>query len=223
MSEPWDAEVFRVPDLAWQIEVPPARFPIPVQYARELEVGDEVTIGLPGQYFIDGQVLARADRKAIGFAGHADEVEALAVAAPYAYWLAKAFPKAGLTMQWWPVVYSWTYRDAARPGEHRHEQAAAPHNGAGSWLEHVLATLDEPPTRKPRPARLAGSLAGRPLRMQHQPGMWSWWMAVSEPANHIGDFVVHVMRPSDYWLCQVVSDSTEIHKTVPLHRLFVYE
>ncbi|WP_258724407.1 hypothetical protein [Cellulomonas sp. NS3] len=225
MSESWDAEVFRVPDIAWQTEVPPARYPIPVQYVPDLDVGDELTIGLPGRYFIDGQLLARADRELIAMNGESDELESLAVAAPYAYWLAKAYPKAALTMQWWPIAYSWTYRDAVKPEVQRPEVSTTAKrlDDTGSWLDHVRTTLDEPPIRKPSPARMAGSLSGRVVRMQHDRGLWSWWIAVSEPLDDDGDFFVHVTSPRNYWLSQVTFDPAATQKPVPLHRLFVYE
>ncbi|GEA89723.1 hypothetical protein [Cellulomonas cellasea] len=224
MSESWDAEVFRVPDIAWQAEVPPARHPIPVQYAPDLGVGDELTIGLPGRYFIDGQLLARAEREVIALHGQADDLESLAVAAPYAFWLAKAYPRAGLTMQWWPIAYSWIYRDAVRPDEQRPDVATAARlNETESWLNHVRPTLDEPPVRRPTPARMAGSLSGRVVRMQHDRGLWSWWVAVSEPIDDGGDFLVHVVSPRNYWLSQVTFDPAVRQEAVSLHRLFTYE
>jgi len=223
MSDPWEAEVFRVPDLSWQTQVPPARHPVPVQYATEVEPGDEVTIGLPGHYFIDGQVLALAERGVTTLAGQTEDQEALAVAAPFAYWLAKAFPKAGLTMQWWPVAYSWTYRDAVQPGKPPIDEGSATGDSARSWLDHVRSSLHEPPVRQPRPARAAASLSGRTVRLQHERGTWSWWIAVSEPIELDGNFVVHAMRPSDFWLTQVVFESVERVQVVPLYRLYVYD
>ncbi|MBB2924007.1 hypothetical protein [Cellulomonas cellasea] len=223
MSDSWDAEVFRVPDIAWHAEAPPVRYPIPVQYAGELDVGDEVTIGLPGRYFIDGQVLARGERDVVALRGRADELASLAVAAPYAYWLAQAYPKAGLTMQWWPVMYSWTYRDAVSPGKERPEAPPTAPEDSGSWLQSVRAALDEPPVRRPHPARLAGSLSGRAVRLQHERGQWSWWIAVSEPFDHNGDFLVSAMRTHHYWLSQVTFDPVQRQQAVPLYRLFVYD
>jgi hypothetical protein len=252
MSEPWGAEVFRVPDISWQTQPPPTRHPIPARYVPDLEVGDEVTIGVPGHYFLDGQLVASLDRRLAEKApGTSERQETLAVAAPFAYWLAKAFPSAGLTMQWWPMELCWVYRDAAAPTASRAADAPASSRGAdapassvaaaapgappaltpgpertlttphpGSWLEHVQPTLAEPPVRRPSPAREAGSLTGRTVRLQHERGAWSWWIAVSEPTDLRGDFVVQVMRPSDYWLAQAACEPAEKAQTVRLHRLY---
>jgi hypothetical protein len=223
MSEPWGAEVFRIPDLSWQMQAPPTRHAVPVRYVPELEVGDEVTIGLPGHYFIDGQVLARAERQVTTVAGHGEEQESLAVAAPYAYWLARLYPRAGLTMQWWPVAHAWAYRDAVRPGEHPLHERRGTDDEVRSWLDHVRPAVDEPPVRHPGPAREASSLTGRTVRLQHEPGSWSWWVAVSEPLDREGDFVVHVMLPNDYWLAQMDFVAADKARAVPLHRLYVYD
>lgn len=56
-----DAEFFVFKDLSWQAIPPPARYPVPVRYAGDLAIGDEVAIGVPGRYFIDHQVLLRTD------------------------------------------------------------------------------------------------------------------------------------------------------------------
>ena len=223
MSEPWDGELFRVPDISWHTQPPPVRHAVPARYAPDAEVGDEVTIGLPGHYFIDGQVLAAPDRRMEHVAGRTEEQEALAVAAPYAYWLAQAFPREQLTMQWWPVDGAWVYRDAVTPGQEPHDAPAPADHPEGSWLDHVRPTLQAPPVRRPCPARAAGSLTGRTVRLQHERGAWSWWVAVSEPVDQGGDFVVHVMRPSDYWLAQVAFEPAEKARPVPLYRLYVYE
>jgi hypothetical protein len=87
----------------------------------------------------------------------------------------------------------------------------------------VRPSLGEPPVRHPRAARDAGSLTGRPVRLQHEPGQWSWWVAVSEPIDRDGDIVVHVMSRSDHWLSQAAFDSTVRTRAVPLYRLHVYE
>ncbi|GAA2724008.1 hypothetical protein [Cellulomonas aerilata] len=223
MSEPWEAEVFAVPDVAWQAHVPPARHPVPARYVPELLVGDEVTIGVPGHYFLDGQVVAQAGRQTRPQPDGSDEQDSLAVAAPYAFWLARAFPDVRMIVQWWPVARTWVYRDAVQPGGHPGHEASTGDLGGGSWLDHVRPTLHEPPVRRPRAARDAGSLTGRTLRLQHEPGGWSWWVAVSEPLDRGGDFVVQVMHPTHYWLAQAAFERPERARAVPLHRLFVYE
>jgi hypothetical protein len=223
MSEPWDPNVFDVPDLAWQTGAPPVRHPVPARYVPGLDAGDEVTIGLPGQYFIDGQMVTRSERQRKVLAGQADEQEALAVAAPFSFWLARVFPQAGLTMQWWPVGFTWVYRDAVRPGERRPDGVPPADDGPASWLDHVRPSLLEPPVRHPHPAREAEALTGRTVRLQHDRGAWSWWVGVGEPVDHEGDFVVHLMRPRDYWLAQVVFEPDQHVLVVPLHRLWVYD
>jgi hypothetical protein len=235
MSEPWDAELFRVPDVSWQTQAPPARHPIPAGYVRDLEVGDELTIGLPGQYFLDGQLLALADRSVTTLPGGSEQLEALAVAAPYAFWVARAFAGVQLTMHWWPVAFTWVYRDAVRPGEPYpggpddpgarglRGGRADPDAQPRSWLDHVRPTLREPPVRQARPAREAASMTGRTVRLQHERGAWSWWVAVSEPIDQDGDFVVHVMKPTDYWLAQAAAAPPEQVRVVPLFRLHLYD
>lgn len=230
MSEPWDADVFREPDLAWQTQPPPARHAVPLRYVPGLDAGAELTIGLPGRWFIDGQVLARVGRERTTLAGRTEEQESVAVAAPFAWWLAQAFPRAGLTMQWWPVADAWYYRDAVSPGKpdvpgegHPPVDPDGPGVHGETWLDHVRPTMEDPPVRHPRPAREAGSLTGRPLRLQDEPGSWSWWVAVGEPVDHDGDFAVPVMRPRDYWLTQVVFEPDAAERVVPLHRVWVYD
>ena len=216
--------MFRVPDLSWQTQVPPARHAVPVRYVPALGPGEEVTIGLPGRCFIDGQVVTQADRGVTTLRGGTAEQEALPVAAPYAFWLNQAFPHVELIMQWWPVALSWVYQDAVNPGEQQHADLPADAGDpAASWLDHVQEALDKPPVRHPRPAREVGALTGRTLRLQHERGAWSWWVAVSEPVDHDDDFVVHLMRPSEYWLAQALFESAEAAHAVPLHRLYAYE
>ena len=222
MSEPWDPDLFDVPDVSWQTDAPPTRYPVPARFVPGLDVGDEVTIGLPGQYFLDGQLVTGPERQTARLAGQAEAQEALGVAAPFSFWVARAFPRTGLTMQWWPVSLTWVYRDAVRPGE-RHPDASPGTGGAGSWLDHVRTTLDEPPVRHAHPAREAEALTGRTVRLQHGRGAWSWWVAVGEPVERDGDFVVHLMRPRDYWLAQAVFEPDQEVLVVPLHRLWVYD
>jgi hypothetical protein len=223
VSEPWEAEVFRVPDIGWQTEAPPSRHPMPVRYARGLEPGDEVTIGLPGRCFIDGQLVASGERRPTAPTDGSEPEEALAVAAPYAYWLARGFPHVRLTMQFWPVSRTWVYRDAVAPADPDAAEEPPADDGSGSWLDHVVPDLHEPPVRTPRPAREAGALSGRTLRLQHERGAWSWWVAVSEPVDEEGEFVVHVLPPSEYWLAQAQFESAQAAQPLPLYRLWVYE
>ena len=223
MSEPWEADAFGVPDLSWQSQVPPARHPVPARYVPGLDAGDEVTIGLPGRCFIDGQLVTGAERTPVRVAGQPGDQEAVGVAAPYAFWVARAFPQVGLTMQWWPVACTWVYRDAVSPGQEHPHGPPPTHDEAGTWLDHVRPTLDEPPVRHPRPAREAGSLTGRTVRLQHEPGEWSWWVAVSEPVDRDGEFVVHLLRPDQYWLAQAFFEAVQRARVVPLYRLHVYE
>lgn len=224
MSE-W-ADFFQVPDIAWQATVPPTRHAVPARYAGDLSVGAELTIGRPGSYFIDDQRLARSSREEITLPGETESREALGVAAPFAFELAKAFPKAGLTMQWWPLDYTWVYRDALNPGQDApgatDEPAERSLGSTTTWLDNIRPGLDVPPTRSPRPARELPAITGMKLRLQHEPGSWSWWVAVSEPVDVDGEFVVRVMRPEHFWLTQVMYESDEHSRAVPLHRLFGY-
>jgi hypothetical protein len=221
-DDTWGAEFFRIPDIGWQTQAPPDRHAIPARYLPDLATGDELTIGLPGRYFIDGQVLARTDRSTTTLPGQSETHDALGIAAPFAYWLAKTFPKAGITMQWWPVALTWAYRDAVAPGDDAPTPPPHPGTPSPSWLDGVRSSLDEPPVRRPRPAREAGALTGRTIRLQHEPGAWSWWIAVSEPVDTNGEISVRLMHPEHYWLTQVLYETDGRSRAVPLHRLFVY-
>lgn len=218
----WEDDVFSVPDIAWQATRPPARHAVPARFAGDLAVGDELAIALPGRYVIDHQVLARSERSSITLPGTTETRDALGVAAPFAFYLAKAFPSAGLTMQWWPVDYTWVYRDALNPGQTAQAPTQDTPEPADSWLSHVRSSLAEPPTLHPRRARDAGPLVGRTVRLQHEPGAWSWWVAVSEPVDADGEISVQVMTPEHYWLTQVVYESDTYSRPVALHRLWVY-
>lgn len=107
-----DAEFFEFEDVTWQTVPPPARHPIPAAYVRDLEVGDELTIGIPNRYFIDGQMLIRPAREAVMFPEDGEMHESLAVCAPMFYWTWVADPRRKPVMQWWPVAHAWVYRDA---------------------------------------------------------------------------------------------------------------
>jgi hypothetical protein len=224
------ADFFQVPDIAWQATMPPTRHAVPARYAGDLTVGAELTIGRPGHYFIDDQRLARSSREEITLPGETESREALGVAAPFAFELAKAFPKAGLTMQWWPLDYTWVYRDALNPGQDASDATADPDStwldntrrGVSTWLDNIRPGIDSPPTRTARPARELPAVTGMKLRLQHEPGSWSWWIAVSEPVDVDGEFVVRVMTPEHYWLTQVMYESDQHSRPVPLHRLFGY-
>jgi len=214
--------MFAVPDVSWQTEAPPTRHPFPARYVPGLDAGDEVTIGVPGRYFLDGQVVVTAKHETTTLPGESQGREALAVAAPYGYWLSRAFPTTELIAQKWPVDFTWVYRDELRP-EERHPGTSAVAEGPTSWLTHVRPTMQQPPVRHPHPAREAESLTGRTLRLQHERGAWSWWVGVGEPVDRDGDFVVHLMRPPDYWLTQAVLDPDAQVHVVPLHRLWAYD
>lgn len=221
-----DSEFFSYTDIAWQVVPPPDRCPVPAEYVRDLDVGDELTVGIPGQYFVDGQILARTDRETITLPGETAVREALGISAPLHYWMSKAYPARSVTMQWWPVAYTWVYRDARRPdAPSLPEQPPTPDRSDPlSWLDRVQDGLAEPPTRRAKPAREVGPLTGRLLRLQHAPGEWSWRVAVTEAVNVDGDICVHVMPPSVWWITQVTyfSEAPQKIELVALHRLFAY-
>ncbi len=102
----------------------------------DLDVGDELTIGLPNRYFIDGQVLLRPEREVVDFSDDGTLHESLAVCAPLHYWTWKASPSRNPVMQWWPVEYAWAYRDAGAPGESA-PTALDAMDEQRSWLDRV--------------------------------------------------------------------------------------
>lgn len=223
------AEVFAYTDITWQVAPPPARYPVPARHVPGLAVGDELTIGLPGRYYIDGQVLARDDRETITLPRETEPRESLHVTSPLLWWLHRGYPEQGLTMQQWPVDYTWVYRDAAGQDDTAPGAGAAdrPDGGPddGSWLTKVQRSLDEPPARRPRPARGVTGLTGRRVRLQHAPGEWSWWYAVSEPVEVAGDISVNLLPPAIWWITQFTyhGETQDTIETLPIHRLFVYD
>jgi hypothetical protein len=220
-----DAEFFAFEDITWQTVPPPTRHPVPAAYVRDLDVGDELTIGVPARYFIDGQVLLRSERESIEFPGDGTLHESLAVCAPIHYWTWQANPDRNPVMQWWPVEYAWVYKDAMSAGE------PAPTTGRGrdadgssSWLDRVRLDATQPPVLRPIAAREAGALMGRTLRSRNAAGEWFWFIGVSEPVDVDGDICVQAVPQSHWWLHQVgyypeLQDKVRI---IPLHRLFAY-
>lgn len=220
-----DAEFFAFEDIAWQTVPPPARHPVPAAYVRDLEVGDEVTIGIPGRYFIDGQVLLRPEHEVVEFSGDGTLQESLAVCAPIHYWTWKADPSRNPVIQWWPADCTWAYRDAIRPIESMADEIGVRDDeGQRSWLERVRLDVNQPPMLRPIPARDASALTGRALRSRNAAGEWFWFIGVSEPVAAGSDICVHVVPSSHWWLHQVgfYAELQDKVRSVPLHRLFAY-
>jgi hypothetical protein len=224
-----DADFFAFEDIAWQTGPPPARHPVPAAYVQDLEVGNELTIGIPGRYFIDGQVLLRTEREVVEFSGDGALHESLAVCAPIHYWTWKASPSRNPVMQWWPLENAWVYRDAVGPAEPCTSGPGVSANESdsyepGAWLDRVRLDADRPPVLRPLPARQAVAFTGRALRSRNAAGEWFWFVGVSEPVDIRGEVCVHVVPPSHWWLHQV-NFYPELQgwvRCIPLHRLFVY-
>ena len=222
------SEIFSFPDLTWQEAPPPVRYPVPARYAGDLRIGDEVTIGVPDDYFVDHQVLTRdvVGGQMVPEVGDTPDIsDPVCVASSYSYWLNKNWSGSPLIFQWWPIDQTWVYRDAVNPGqddEGPHDTSPSSVNEPRTWLDRVRDNLDAPPVRKPRHARDAEVLTGQHLRMQHRRGQWSWWVAVSEPVDQAGEFIVRVMEPKFFWLAQARPIDSDLTKSVGLHRLFIY-
>ncbi|GEM_PF-2353299 len=221
-----EAEFFAFEDLTWQTTPPPARHPIPAAYAPDLEVGDELTIGIPDRYFIDGQVLLRSEREMVEFRGDGALHESLAVCAPIHYWTWNVSRRRTPVMQWWPVEFAWVYRDAMPESGSRSDLAgaAARADKQNSWLDRVRVDATEPPVLQPVAAREAGALTGRALRSRNAAGEWFWFVGVSEPVNVAGDICLRAVPQSHWWLHQVGYHPELQSKVrcIPLHRLFAY-
>lgn len=221
------ADFFAFEDITWQTTPPPVRHPVPAEHVRDLDVGDELSIGVPDRYLIDGQILLRTDRQTMALPGQSTLHEALAVCAPIHYWTWQVYPERIPVMQWWPIEYAWVYRDAVRPegGSAPRGPERWPVDGHGSWLERVRPDATQPPVLLPVPAREAGSLMGRTLRSRNAAGEWFWFIGVSEPVEVEGDICVHVVPQSHWWLHQVGyhPELQEKVRVIPLHRLFAYD
>jgi hypothetical protein len=219
-----DAEFFAFEDITWQTAPPPARHPVPVAYVRDLEVGDQLTIGVPHRYFIDGQVLLRTERASIKFPGDGRSHESLAVCAPIHYWTWKVYPERNPVMQWWPIEYAWVYTDALPAGPVRQTPADNAVDERSSWLDRVRVDASQPPVLRPVAAREASALTGRPLRSRNAAGEWFWFVGVSEPVEAEGDICVHAVPQSHWWLHQVgyYPELQDKVRSIPLYRLFAY-
>lgn len=220
-----EAEFFAFEDLTWQTTPPPARHPIPAADLPNLEVGDELTIGIPDRYFIDGQVLLRSEREMVEFRGDGALHECLAVCAPLHYWTWQVSPRRTPLMQWWPFELAWAYRDAvALGGSPSGPTGANRADTQTSWLDRVRVDATEPPLLQPVAARDAGALTGRPLRSRNAAGEWFWFVGVSEPVEVGGDICVHAVPQSHWWLHQVgyYPELQSMVRCIPLHRLFAY-
>ncbi|MDM7855796.1 hypothetical protein [Cellulomonas alba] len=220
-----DAEFFAFEDLTWQTVPPPVRHPVPAAYVPDLEVGDEVTIGVPRRYFIDGQVLLRPERRLVEFPGDGELHESVAVCAPIHYWTWRVSQDRNPVMQWWPADYAWVYRDALPPeGTSVESEEASSNVEASSWLERVRLDADSPPVLRPVTARDAGALTGRALRSRNAAGEWFWFVGASEPLDVGGDICVRVVPQPHWWLHQVgyYPELQGKVRSLPLHRLFAY-
>lgn len=220
-----DAEFFAFEDVTWQTVPPPARHPVPAAHVRDLEVGDELTIGVPDRYFIDGQVLLQPEREMVEFLGDGTLHESLAVCAPLHFWTWKVSPQQKPVMQWWPAEYAWVYRDAVAPGQPLPDAVGTRDvEERNSWLDRVRVDANQPPVLRPIVAREAGALTGRALRSRNAAGEWFWFVGVSEPIDVDGDISVHAVPQSHWWLHQVgyYPELQDKVRSIPLHRLFAY-
>ncbi|MBO9553223.1 hypothetical protein [Cellulomonas sp.] len=192
---------------------------------RDLEVGDELTIGIPNRYFIDGQVLVRREHEVVEFPEDGELHECLGVCAPMHYWTWVASSQRNPVMQWWPVDYAWVYRDAVPPGAPTTDALGMREADDGSrWLRRVRPDAIQPPVREAVPAREVGALTGRALRSRNAAGEWFWFVGVSEPIAIDGDICVHAVPDSHWWLHQVdyYRELQDKMRPIPLHRLFAY-
>lgn len=145
--------------------------------------------------------------------------------APMYYWTWVADPDQKPVMQWWPVEWTWVYRDAISPGSTcLGVPAARDGHERGGWLDRVRHDASKPPVLHPVPARDAGATTGRTLRSRNAAGEWFWFIGVSEPAEIDGDICVHTVPFSHWWLhqCGYFTALQDKVRPVGLHRLFAY-
>lgn len=209
MSVEW--ERFSVP-AEWDEGPPPALAPVPAVHMPALAVEDEVTIGVPGGPWLHDQVVVSAGAAAQPWRGEAQAC--VQVASPAAWWAHRTWPDDAWRPQWWPLALTWVYRDV---------QALATTGSAPSWLDALAPSAQEPPVRRPVPARTAGPLTGRRVRLWLDGEGWAWRVAVTEPHDDDGDIVVAVAALSAWAVApaRLAEFGPEHLGTVELHRLWV--
>lgn len=217
MSEEW-LEV-QVP--AEDVLMPPTRYAVPASTMPPLIVGELVTVGEPGGWWVIDAL--RVAHGPVG-AGETECYELVPLAERGASQL-RPSEQEGLE---WPDVRQrarrvltsdlWIYRDDATE---RTVNDLVPWR-AEAWLDRLVGDLlTPPPVRAPRPARELPSLTGHLVRTLGREG-WVWGVAVSEPVMEDDGILVRVVPPQTYWEAVYgVSQEASVSR-IALHRLWVY-
>lgn len=183
-----------------EVEVPPARYAFPVWTLPALEPFTRVTIGGPGWWLIDELVVM--DDPPL----ERDDGQLVYQVMPHAEWGASMMRQhpgeqlVGDEQRVYPreilAVDLWVYRDAV--AEQVSVDQLEPFDPL-AWYGRVMESTSVPPqVLSPRPARELPSLVGHRLRVR-APGGWAWMIAVSEPFQEEGEFVVNLVHAPDYW------------------------
>lgn len=215
MTDDADPLFLTTPSLR-DVAVPPSRWAVPAEHLPMLDAATWVTTRLGDQGWlvdelqvIGGPTTDDAGRESYPIVPHFENAAAVH---------RDGIDERGgvmVTPRWIPTTELWVYRDAAE------RLTVGDIKPAPSWLERVLATEgDGPPSpQHPRPATELPSLSGRRLRTLGE-RYWRWVVAVSEPADRSGDFLVEVCDPLDYH--RAAYGCATATRAVPAHTLWTY-
>lgn len=206
---------------AAETRVPPAMHAVPGSTMGVLPVGQLVTIGAPGGWWLVDEVTIGSSPQML------DGVETYCLT-PLAEWGAitvrpheqDGVDKPLIQVKQWqlPTTDLWVYR----PVDEAQDLMDLPPRPLLDNLQQDLLTPPSP--RRPRPARELPSLTGR--RLYGPWGTsdtgWSWGVAVSEPVSVAGEIMVKLISLYESPRAGYGRLRPERIGSMPLHRLWTY-